>query len=132
MRNKLSQDIGLDEQDKQQLIEELQLAKRDTVGSARKMTAEAIATTVRPADSVLRDQVVATGITRELRTRSTVLELSQPVHIGSFYDLQFDSDALEVSDSFARCDQITMLAENRFEARFQFLHPLVLADTSAE
>lgn len=125
MHDKISSQFGLDEQQKKQLVEELSLAKRGVAKSARPV-GTAIAVTVRPADSMSRPQVAATGITRELRTRSLMAQLSQPVMIGSFYELQFDDTVGDLPTAFARCDQITMLAEDRFDVRFQFLQPFVL------
>ena len=58
-------------------------------------------------------------------------QVSGPVAIGSFYELRMDGPDLDVPVTFGRCDQITMLAEDRFEARFQFLQPIALPEEPA-
>ena len=128
--SRLGDDMGMDQREKQLLVEELQLAKRGAVKSVRSAAASVVAVTVRPADSADREQVVATGMTRELRSRSVTAHVSRPVAIGSFYELTFDTSAIDLPAAFGRCDQITMLAEDRFEARFQFLQPVTLRDES--
>ena len=130
MNNKLGEDLGIDMREKQHLVEELQLAKRGAVQSMRNVVGEVVAVTVRPADSTHRETVVATGKTRELRARSVVAHVTRPVAIGGFYELTLDGSTIDVPAAFARCDQITMLGEDLFEARFQFLQPMTLPGDS--
>lgn len=128
MQNKISHDVGIDQREKQQLLEELQLAKGGGVQSVRAVAGTSAAVTIRPADSVDRGRVVATGKARELRPRSVIAQVDSPVAVGSFYELHLDDPAIDAPVAFGRCDQITMLAEDRFEARFQFLQPITLAE----
>lgn len=128
MKNNIGEVIGIDDREKQQMIEELQLAKRGAVKSVRSVVTSAVAVTVRPADSAHREQVVATGKARDLKAGSVVTHLTRPVAIGAFYELTMEGSAIDMPAAFVRCDQIIMLAEDLFEARFQFLQPMRLPD----
>jgi hypothetical protein len=125
-------DVMVDGQEKQQLLEELQLARSAAYRSVCAVTRTAVSVTVRPADSMCREQVLAEGVSRELHSRSMVLEAARPVAIGGFFELRFDGVNLGLPVVFGRCDQITMLAEDRFEARFQFLQPVTLPESPSE
>ena len=117
--------------DRMQLVEELELAKRSSPQAVRRVVNTPVAIEVRPADSMLRDQTLAVGKTGELSAQSVSAELARPIAIGGFYCLEFEESDLDLTTQFARCDQISMIAEDRFVARFRFLTPIVLARSTA-
>tara|TARA_R110002072_G_scaffold1983_1_gene16206 strand:- start:48028 stop:48450 length:423 start_codon:yes stop_codon:yes gene_type:complete len=117
--------------DRMQLVEELELAKRSSPQAVRRVVNTPVAIEVRPADSMLRDQILAVGKTGELSVHSVSAELSKPVAIGGFYCLDFEESDLDLTTQFARCDQISMIAEDRFVVRFRFLTPIILARSTA-
>jgi hypothetical protein len=87
--------------------------------------------TVRPADSGARRGEAAVGTTRELRSGNTIAVFPNPIAVGSFFQLSFDASVLDLPPVFARCDRCVLLAENEFEARFHFLHPVRLPGTAS-
>ncbi|MCA8976333.1 MAG: hypothetical protein KDC98_16560 [Planctomycetes bacterium] len=132
MARKLGKDVMMDSQEKQQLLEQLQLAKSVSMSTVRAFSGVAVPVTIRPADSMARERTVAEGTTRELHSRSVVIEVTRPVAIGAFYEIELSGMSLGLPVVFGRCDHITMLAEDRFEARLQFLQPVTLPEPDCE
>ena len=127
MPDRLTGDSRVPDGDRARLVEELQLATRSSSQAIRTVVTRAHAVDVRPANSIECDQLIASGQTREVHASRAVVELPRPTVAGSFYQLHFSSSDLGIDSVVTRCDQVTMLGEQRFLARFQFLNSVVLA-----
>src|SRR5678815_1672634 len=79
MARKLGGNLGIDADETMDIVGELQLAQRGQAGALRAASVRKLQTPVlvRPADSVDRDRVVASGETRDLRATSVTAVLSR-------------------------------------------------------
>lgn len=111
-------------------VEELQLVGAGQIADVRAGLPVRAALSVRPADSIDRERVVARGITTHVRAVSVTAVLPVPLLAGSFYLLVFDRAALDLVPTLARCDRVAMLDEGEFEVRWRFLQPVVLPATA--
>ena len=130
MARKLGGNLGIDADETVDIVEELQLAQRGQAGAMRAASVRKLQTPVlvRPADSVDRDRVVASGQARDLRATSVTAVLSRPMVVGSFFLVEFDRGEIDLSPVLARCDLCSMQDEGEFEARFAFLQPMVIPE----
>lgn len=131
MSTRLGGDIKAAVGDPAQIVEELHLAQRAQGHAIRTVMRIDTAVTVRPADSAARALDTAIGRTRELRNTTLVAAFPIPIVVGSFFQLAFDANDIDLPPLFARCDRCTLLGEDEFEARFHFLQAVVLPSTRA-
>jgi hypothetical protein len=126
MSKRLGQELENPAGDHVQVVEELQLSQRSQVQALRSVLQVQAAVVVRPADSEARGAAANAGTCREIRSTNLVAVFARPVAVGSFFELAFDTNVLDLPPAFARCDRCCLLAEDEFEARFHFLQPIVI------
>jgi len=131
MSAKLGGNLDVDASEVASIVEELHLVQQSQVGALRAAATHKVRAglQVRPADSVDRDRVVASGSARELRGTSVTAVLLRPVAVGSFFLLEFERQQLDLAPALARCDLCCMRHEEEFEARFSFLQPVTMPDS---
>lgn len=126
MGKRLGADLRDDGPDPSVVVEELELAQRTQVQGLRKAMPGSTRIVVRPADSSARGDAHLAGLSRELRSSHATAVFAAPVAVGSFFHLTFECDTAALPPAFARCDRCSLLAEDEFEVRFHFLHPLAV------
>ncbi|MFK7742252.1 MAG: hypothetical protein AB8H80_18200 [Planctomycetota bacterium] len=112
---------------REQLLEELQLATAKAPKSGGAGTAANHPVTVRPANSIERIAAQTEGTAAISQGRALAAELPLPITVGSFYEITLHAHRGRDITAFARCDQVTMTAEDKFSARLQLLEPLDLS-----
>lgn len=126
MSKRLGEEFKSEVSDSAKVVEELRLSQRAQVQTLRNVLDVPAGIAVRPANSAERCANTMAGSCREVRSTSVVAVLSQPVAVGSFFQLSFDTEQLDLPPTFGRCDRCSLLAEDEFEVRFHFLQPIVL------
>lgn len=125
-------DAHLDPDERQLLVEELQLARREPQRDVRTVAGLGSSVGIRPADSRRRSESEWTGRVQALRQRSLLAKFDHPLEVGSFYEVALEPEVADVERTFARCDQVTFLAEDQFETRFVFLQPVEPANSTVQ
>lgn len=119
--------------EKQALLEELTLANAPAIQDMRTVASTAVPITVRPADSIARENLELSGRAHSVRRNSVAALLGKPITVGSFFELQLGADGCSDSQQvvFARCDQVAMSGEGRFETRFQLMEAIDIPTINA-
>ena len=105
------------ELDRDALVEELCLAPdqksiRDG-GNPRSLV-------IRPADSTRRDTVAIETTTTQVYASHVIAAVPRPIGVGDYYALALDGSH---QVHLARCDRLTLVEEERFEARLRIVEP---------
>jgi hypothetical protein len=131
MARKLGDNLGVDAYETVNIVEELELAQRAQVGTLRAAAVRRVHTPVlvRPANSVDRELVVASGHARALWATGVSTLLARPAMVGSFFLVEFDRDQIDLAPVLARCDLCAMHGESEFEARFAFVQRTVIPES---
>jgi c-di-GMP-binding flagellar brake protein YcgR len=111
-----------------QLLQELELNTPQEVRKQRAHARRQIAleVVVRPGSSSLRGQSEIRGTTADISEGGCQAVLPAPCGVGDVFFLEFDRQALDLPQVFARCLRCRLVREDAFETGFCFFTPITL------